>query len=209
MTGIMRFAVRDFLWGVLGKARTVLFGTLMVGTVLAVASIAGAGSASADSADDCNRFDDPKLQVRGCTKFIKQGTLQTALLSVAYTNRGIAYGNLRKTKLAIADFTEAIRLDDTTALPYYNRGNAYYDDDKVDLALADYTTAIAREPEFPLAYYNRGLILEKRGERDNCIADYRKALTLDPSLVQASEGLKRMGVPAVPDATTAAGQGAS
>ena len=177
---------------------------LLLGLVAAVGAMP-CNPALADVADDCNRFDDPKLQVRGCTAFIKKGSLQMPLLSAAYTNRGIAYGNLRKVKLAIADFSEAIRLDDTSALPYYNRGNAHYDDDKIDLALADFTAAIAREPEFPLAYYNRGLILEKRGQRDGCIADYRKALMLDPSLEQAGEGLKRMGVAPQPDGVSASG----
>lgn len=152
------------------------------------------GPAVAEPADDCNRFDDPKLQVRGCTAFIKKGILQPAMLSLAYTNRGVAHGNLRRIKLAIADFTEAIRLDDTTALPYYNRGNAYFDEKKVDLALADFTSAIAREPEFPLAYFNRALILETRGEREKCVADYQKALTLDPTMEEARRGLKRLGV---------------
>ncbi len=176
----------------------------------AAAAVASPGAALADPADDCNRFDDPKLQVRGCTAFIKKAPLQMQMLSQAYTNRGIAHGNLRKLKAAIADFTEAIRLDDTSALPYYNRGNAYYDDDKVDLALADFSTAIQREPEFPLAYYNRALILEKRGDRDSSIADYRKALSLDPNLVQASEGLKRMGAsPASPAPETPGAGGAS
>lgn len=154
--------------------------------------------ASAGSADDCNRFDDPKLQVRGCTEFIRQGVLEPKLLSIAYTNRGIAYGNQRKTKLAIADFTEAIKLDDTVALPYYNRGNAYFDEKKLDLAVADFSAAIVREPEFALAYFNRGLIEEKLRQHDKSIADYQKALSLDPTMNEALQGLERQGAKPAP-----------
>lgn len=163
-----------------------------------------AASAHADPAEDCNRFDDPKLQIKGCTTFIKQGLLQPDLVSMAYTNRGIAHGNLKKPKLAIADFTEAIKLDDTSVLAYYNRGNAYFDEMKLDLAFADFTAAIKRDPAFALAYFNRGIIEEKRGARANSVADYQKAYGLDPTMEEALKGLERLGAkPAAPAATAA------
>lgn len=170
----------------------------------AVMLAATSGIALADAADDCNRFDDPKLQIKGCTAFIKQGLLQPQLVSMAYTNRGIAHGNMKKPKLAIADFTEAIKLDDTSALAYYNRGNAYFDEKKIDLAVADFSAAIKREPEFALAYFNRGLIEEKRGARDASVADYQKAYAIDPTMTEALKGLERQGAkPAAPAATAA------
>lgn len=156
---------------------------------------AGTASARADAAADCNRFDNPQLQIKGCTTFIRKGSLQTAMLSMAYTNRGIAQGNLGRTVKAIADFDEAIRLDPRSPLAVYNRGNAYLDLNKLDLALADYSSAIANDPDFALAYYNRGVVLEIKGERAACIADYRKALDLDPGLEQAEQRLKVLGVP--------------
>lgn len=173
---------------------------LVAGLGLAATAVA----ALADPAEECNRFDDPKLQIRGCTAFIKKGLLQPAIVSQAYTNRGIAYGNLRKPKLAIADFTEAIKLDDTVALPFYNRGNAYFDDKKIELALADFTAAIAREPTFALAYFNRGLIREQRGERALSVSDYQQAFALDPTMEEARKGLERLGAaPGVPGPTAA------
>ncbi|MDE2508411.1 MAG: tetratricopeptide repeat protein, partial [Planctomycetota bacterium] len=42
-------------------------------------------------------------------------------LAVAYNNRGIAYCNLRKYDLALADYNEAIRLDPNHAYEYRNR----------------------------------------------------------------------------------------
>ena len=43
----------------------------------------------------------------------------------AYNNRGLAYDNLNKDDLAIADYNKAIELNPKDADAYYNRGNAY------------------------------------------------------------------------------------
>jgi tetratricopeptide (TPR) repeat protein len=59
---------------------------------------------------------------------------------------------------AIADFTEAIRLDPDYAAAYNKRGLAYHDGKKdYDRAIADYTQAIRLDPNYANAYNNRGL----------------------------------------------------
>ena len=158
--------------------------------LLAAASL----PAFADATADCNRFENPQIQITGCTSFIRKGSLQTEMLSMAYTNRGIAQGNLGRVEKAITDFSEAIRLDPKSPLAFYNRGNAYLDKKKLDLALADFNAAIANEPEFALAYYNRGVVFELKGQRELCIADYQKALSLDPSITDAQERLHVLGI---------------
>ena len=174
---------------------------ILVACLLALAAPA---VALADAADDCNRFDRPTIQLKGCTKFIRSGTLAAGELSMAYTNRGVAHAALGKLDKAIADFTEAVKLNTANALAYYNRGNVSFDRNEMRLAIADYDLALGQDPEFTLAYFNRGIAYEKIGEREKCIADYRKALSLEPALVAARERLQHLGVPLEGDKTPGA-----
>src|SRR5262245_58333794 len=94
---------------------------LPLSTFLLVLTVA---DASGDAASRCNQFEDRAQQIKGCTEYIRQGTAPGPNLAIAYTNRGIAHASNRRFKLAIADFTEAIRLTPDSPLPYYNRANA-------------------------------------------------------------------------------------
>src|SRR5262249_21929950 len=57
---------------------------------------------------------------------------------------------------AIADYSEAIRLNPQYALAFDNRGNAYWNKADYDRALSDYNEAIRLDPKYASAYYNRG-----------------------------------------------------
>ena len=83
----------------------------------------------------------------------------------AYCNRGVVYDVKANYDKAIADYTEAIRLDPkvcrgvlTTAVsPTWNKG-------EYDKAIADFTEAIRLNPKDPGAYNNRGSAYERKGE---------------------------------------------
>ena len=72
---------------------------------------------------------------------------------------------------AIADSTEAIRLDPKDAVAFNNRGNAWYGRKDYDGAIADYDEAIRLDPKNAMAYYNRGRAWYAKGEYDRAIAD--------------------------------------
>ncbi len=150
--------------------------------------------ALADPVADCNQFADTQRQIKGCTSFIRRGGLDTDALASAYINRGIAHGSTGRIAQAVADFSEAIRLDPKNALAYYNRGNANFDLKKLDAAAADYDAAVSNDPAFALAFFNRGLVHERRGNRDAAVADFSHALTLDPDLSTAREKLEKLGI---------------
>jgi len=76
---------------------------------------------------------------------------------------------------AIADFTEAIRLDPTSAFAYCLRAAAYCDKDDCDSAIADYTEAIRLKPEDAEAYYNRGLAYQEQGHHAEAESDFATA----------------------------------
>jgi tetratricopeptide (TPR) repeat protein len=80
---------------------------------------------------------------------------------------------------AIADYTEAIRLNPQLVNAYYNRGNAYQNGKKdYDRTIADYTQAIRLNPQFGNAYDNRGLAYQSKKDYDRAIADHTEAIRL-------------------------------
>jgi tetratricopeptide (TPR) repeat protein len=82
---------------------------------------------------------------------------------------------------AIADITEAIRLDPGNARGYQERAGAYHQKGDYDRAIADFTRAIQLDPEYHAAYNNRGLAYSHKGEYDKAIADLDHAVRLDPN----------------------------
>jgi tetratricopeptide (TPR) repeat protein len=92
---------------------------------------------------------------------------------------------------AIADYTEAIRLDPTFASAYNNRGATWSKMGVYDEAIADFNTLIRMEPQNSDAYYNRGFNRASKGDLTGAISDYSQALRLNPgdedSLVNRAE----------------------
>ena len=82
---------------------------------------------------------------------------------------------------AIADFSEAIRLQPNFAAAYHNRGNAYLEKGEGDAALADFSEAIKWQADFVEAYNDRGLIYAlDKGDLDSAMADFNMAIKLAP-----------------------------
>ena len=79
---------------------------------------------------------------------------------------------------AIADYTEAIRLNPKDADAYYNRGLAYWNKGKFDKAIAEYTEAIRLNPKLAEAYYSRGFAYRNNGDLAKAEADFAKAKEL-------------------------------
>ena len=81
---------------------------------------------------------------------------------------------------AIADYSQAIELNNELAVAYSNRGAAYWRKGVLDRAIADHTRAIELDPKDPINYINRGPAYNAKGEYDLAIADYNKAIGLNP-----------------------------
>jgi tetratricopeptide (TPR) repeat protein len=92
---------------------------------------------------------------------------------------------------AIADFTQAIRLNPDYAKAYLERGNAYDGKGDYDRAIADYTQAIRLDPDDAEAYNDRGIAYRNKGDYDRAIADFTQAIRLDPdyALAYNNQGL--------------------
>jgi len=81
---------------------------------------------------------------------------------------------------AIAEFTEAIKINLEFAKAYFYRAVAYSKKGKCQLAIKNYTKAIEINPEFYKAYNNRGLVFMDKGDPDRAIEDFSKAIEIDP-----------------------------
>ena len=100
-------------------------------------------------------------------------------------SRHLADDNQDNYAKAIADYTEAIRLDPRDAKAYYSRGLAYDNKGDYDKAIADYTEAIRLDPKDAKAYFNRGGIYDDMRNYDKAIADFTEVIRLDPKSAKA------------------------
>ena len=88
--------------------------------------------------------------------------------------------SLASTTCAIADYTQAIKLDPTDPDTFNNRGQAYDSKGEHDLAIADYTESIRLDATTPRAFFNRGLAYANKGEYQRAVADFSEAIKLEP-----------------------------
>ncbi|MFQ4141201.1 tetratricopeptide repeat protein [Chlorogloeopsis sp. ULAP02] len=85
-------------------------------------------------------------------------------------------------KGAIADYTEAIRLNPNYIAAYYNRGLVRSALGDKQGAIADYNSALKINPNDAKAYLNRGVAYYALGNLQLAIADSNSALKINPKL---------------------------
>ena len=148
--------------------------------------------------EDTARSDD---RIASCTSIIESKQEIPKNRSIAYNNRGLAWqkrehgpwpGYRDDLDRAIADFTEAIKLDPEFADAYFNRGGVWYErftagggpaENKTNLgqAINDFNEVIRLDPKRTAAYRQRGLSYGGLGEHDRAIADFTEAIQLEPN----------------------------
>ncbi|NWF91325.1 MAG: tetratricopeptide repeat protein [Syntrophaceae bacterium] len=109
----------------------------------------------------------------------------TEELAFALNDRGIAYRLKGLYDLAIADYTQAIKLKPDFAIAYSNRGLAYAKSERYDQAILDFTRSIQLDPNNGNTYLKRGNAYFDKGLYDCAILDYSQAISLKPDLMWA------------------------
>jgi tetratricopeptide (TPR) repeat protein len=99
--------------------------------------------------------------------------------------RGYAYEQKGDLEMAIADYTNACKINPHDPWPYYNRGKVYNRKGEYDKAIEDFSQALSLNPDFTSAYTNRGLAYANKGESDTAIAEYSQAVRIDPECAAA------------------------
>jgi lipoprotein NlpI len=152
---------------------------------LAVVALAGLPTvAAADDEDTCTK-QSGDLAIAACSRAIDSGRYTGRSLAADYVKRGREYQARRDLDRALADFSEAIRLDPTFALAFNLRGLAYKIKGDFDRAIADDDEGIRLDPTIAAAFNNRGSAYSAKGDVDRAIADYNEAIRLDPKISSA------------------------
>jgi tetratricopeptide (TPR) repeat protein len=106
--------------------------------------------------------------------------LAHSILAEIHTDRGLAQMQLALLPQAVADFTQAIRFNNSNLRAYYNRGCAYHHQDNLLASLADFTQALqlapqAPEPKQAQIYLSRGLVQQQLGHQKDALEDLQQA----------------------------------
>ena len=90
-----------------------------------------------------------------------------------------------KQQAAIANYTEALKLNPKKASIYYKRGNSYYSHRSYEKAIKDYTAGIKIKANYEDAYYQRALVYYELDNKDKAMTDLTQTLRINPNYTQA------------------------
>ncbi len=129
----------------------------------------------------------PWLLLAGLCGDALSQTVQTTMPKTAeeYFKRGNDYRNKNDLEKAIADYTEAVKLDPQLAKAFLNRAVVHFHLKDYDAAIADSTQAIKINPQYAEAYHNRGTAYGSKGNYTEALADIDQALKINPQLAEA------------------------
>jgi lipoprotein NlpI len=147
----------------------------------------GVAAAKADDTATCNKGSGDET-IAACTRVISSNKFKGQNLSIIFVNRGNAYHGKGDHDRAIADHSEAIRIEPKYGPAYNGRGNTYHSQGNYDRAIADYGEAVRLDPKFATGYSNRGVSYFRKGDYDRAIADFDGAIRLNPKYVVAING---------------------
>ncbi len=124
---------------------------------------------------------EPKSAIESPQNKTKPESVAKLSDAVAYNDRGNERAAAGDHQGAIADFTEAIKLQPNYFEAYNNRGNVRFVIGDKQSALADFDRAMQLNPQ-PTAddYKNRGGIRWSLGDKTGALADFDRAIQLNP-----------------------------
>ena len=156
-----------------------------VALALALVIFAPAGARAGEHDDMCFEEATDNERIVGCSALIDGGKLSNDKLATAYANRCLAHIQRKAADLAIADCSQAAKIDAKNALAYAQRGEAYCLKGDVAHCVADFEEAMRIDPSDPSFVYLRGVARADAGDSDGAIGDLSKAIENDPGSAPA------------------------
>jgi len=132
------------------------------------------------------------VKISGCTRILDREGVAGHLRAIAVANRGLAYQNKEDAGNAIADFSEAIRIDPEFPNWRYARAVQYEKRGDFGLAVVDLSEAIRLRPNTAAYLSERGRAYEQTGDLAKALTDFRTALNLDPNESNAAAAIRRL-----------------
>ena len=114
------------------------------------------------------------------TKVIDSGRLQDSALAEIYRERGLHFAELGHYDKAVADFSNAVKLNPDYVTAFISRANAYAKLEQYKAAYQDFATAQKLSPQNTAIYVIRGSLNFLLGRFQDAVADYRYYLSLKP-----------------------------
>ena len=137
---------------------------------------------NAKQREECADRANADAAIEACTRIIQTRDESPVNRARAYLYRGSALRAKGEQDRAIADYTEAIRLDPKLREAYNNRGLAWRSKGDTERAVADFTQAIRIDPKYAMAYSNRAETFRLAGDYDRALPDFNEAIRLNPKL---------------------------
>ena len=97
-----------------------------------------------------------------------------------HNNLGQAFLDQGRDQEAIAQFTEALRIDPTHLEAHNNLGNIFVRQGKYQEAVDHFTEALRVDPSHPAVHHNLGNALVGQGRYQEAIAQFTEALRINP-----------------------------
>ena len=139
-----------------------------------------AAPARADDVATCKQFIGDDALV-ACTRLISSKKLRGADLVNAYTWRGITHVRFKgEWDKAIADFSEAIRLDPKNTTAYAGRAASHLRKGNLDRGLADLNEGRRIDPKHVGIHNVFGIYYTLKGDYDRALVELNEALRLSP-----------------------------
>lgn len=175
----------------------------LVGTVLALSALLSSAvwhvdalAQTVNGEDVCTGRTQASAAERrqACSSLISSGGYSGDRLAILLTSRGAAWRAEGDTERALADQTEAIRIQPSSAILHFNRAVTKHAGEEWRSAVEDYDKAIELAPDFALALKNRGDAHVQLEDYASAIADYDRVLALAPDTAEVlvRRGLARL-----------------
>jgi tetratricopeptide (TPR) repeat protein len=158
------------------RIRSLLSSTIAVAALL----LAAPALANEKDWDDCRQQNDNDRRIAGCSRLLVDRNTSPHDRAQAYNNRAIAMRNRGDLDRAVADYTEAIKIDPGYALAYSNRGVVWLDKRDVERSMADCEKAVELAPRAAHGYNCRGLAWRAKNDLDRAMADCSRAIEIAP-----------------------------
>jgi lipoprotein NlpI len=117
--------------------------------------------------------------IAACSSAIKSGDISGNSLATAYALRAMRYDDKADYDRAIADYTEAIRVNPKLDYAFFRRAWAFVQINDYDRAIADCNAAILLKPQFETAFEVRAYANTLKGNYVQGISDYSSIINLN------------------------------
>ncbi len=142
-----------------------------------------------------NRYSNFRAADEVCSRALREEAMTRTNRAATYVNRGVLRMREGNYDTALADYSEALRLQPELGAAYLNTGAAYIYQRDFAAALAPLDRAIELESnDLFAAYYNRAIARENTGDVAGAFEDFNISLELKPEWDLALRQLTRFSV---------------